>query len=323
MYDNDIAVDLLLGFKVMPKLTRDEKYIARCFFKLKIHESNGAAFETLFTAIMSYAEPEFRQIKPWGSIGDRKNDGYIASRGIFYQVYAPEKPEESYPKVIEKLGADFNGLVKQWPNVHEFYFVFNDKYLGINPDASATIDAIGGQYNLKKTGFILASHLEDVLFGLSDDQIQMIVGGIPDPAKLHTINYSIINEIIEKIKNFPCEDDDSNLIVPDWEKKIVFNNLSASVGMRLGNGSLFLGKLNEYLNNQSKFTADDIRSRLRELYNTEKKHQHYQGDVLFWRMVKLLVPQNTKEFQEAAIVILAKYFETCDVFEEPVEEVQQ
>jgi phage-related protein len=29
---------------------------------------------------MNYAEPDFKQIKPWGNIGDRKNDGYIRSK---------------------------------------------------------------------------------------------------------------------------------------------------------------------------------------------------------------------------------------------------
>jgi hypothetical protein len=31
---------------------------------------------------MGYTETDFQQIKPWGRIGDRKNDGYIQSKGI-------------------------------------------------------------------------------------------------------------------------------------------------------------------------------------------------------------------------------------------------
>ena len=128
--------------------------------------------------------------------------------------------------------------------------MFNDKYLGVNADASAVIDALNVQYNLRKTGFILAGYLEDIFLRLSDDQIQVIVGGIPDPANIRVLNYSILNEILEKIKNFPCEEDNSKLIVPDWNKKISFNNLSPSVGMRLRNGSFLRGKLDEYLNIQ-------------------------------------------------------------------------
>ena len=72
-------------------MNNQEKALARNQFKLKIHEANGQAFEDIFTVIMNYAEPDFQSIKPWGNIGDRKNDGYIKSKGIFFQVFSPER----------------------------------------------------------------------------------------------------------------------------------------------------------------------------------------------------------------------------------------
>ena len=67
-----------------------EKTFARQSFQNKIFRADGQLFEDIFSAIMNYAETDFQQIKPWGNIGDRKNDGYIKTKGIFYQVYAPE-----------------------------------------------------------------------------------------------------------------------------------------------------------------------------------------------------------------------------------------
>ena len=64
----------------------EEKALARVFFENKIHKLNGSAFEDLFTQIMNYAEPEFEQIKAWGNIGDRKNDGFIRSKGMFLHL---------------------------------------------------------------------------------------------------------------------------------------------------------------------------------------------------------------------------------------------
>ena len=60
-------------------MNAQERSIARMIFKCKIHEANGQAFEDIFTRTMEYANEECRSIKPWGSIGDRKNDGYIKS----------------------------------------------------------------------------------------------------------------------------------------------------------------------------------------------------------------------------------------------------
>ena len=76
-------------------MTKNQKAKARIFFENRILKADKQAFEDLFTEIMNYKEADFRSIKPWGNIGDRKNDGYIRSRGIFYQVYASEDIRKS------------------------------------------------------------------------------------------------------------------------------------------------------------------------------------------------------------------------------------
>ena len=76
-----------------------EKTIARTLFQNKIYKAYGRSFEDFFVSIMNYSNTEFRQIKSCGNIGDRKNDGYIESEGIYYQVYAPENIEKSYTKL--------------------------------------------------------------------------------------------------------------------------------------------------------------------------------------------------------------------------------
>ena len=123
-------------------MTYNQKAQARIFFENKILKADGQAFEDLFTQIMNYKELDFQSIKPWGDIGDRKNDGYIKSRGIFYQVYAPQDIKKSYPKVIDKIKTDFKGLTEQWSNVREFYFVINDKYKGVNADSEQLLQQI-------------------------------------------------------------------------------------------------------------------------------------------------------------------------------------
>lgn len=62
-------------------MNAQERSIGRVLFKNKIYEANGQAFEDIFTQTMYYAYEEFQAIKPWGNIGDRKNDGYIKSEG--------------------------------------------------------------------------------------------------------------------------------------------------------------------------------------------------------------------------------------------------
>ena len=215
-------------------MNTQEKTLARRFFKSKILEADGQAFEDIFTAIMNYAEAGFQSIKPWGNIGDRKNDGYIRTKGIFYQVYAPEDIRKSYTDMVNKLKTDFDGLKSQWNPVNEFYFVVNDKYKGVNADSEQAIQEIKEKYNLNDAGFLTAKDMENILFTLDDDQIFLIAGNIPDPAAIKQLDYSILNEIIGYIMKLPLNKGDmAKVILPDVDEKIKFNNLSKIVKMWL------------------------------------------------------------------------------------------
>ena len=296
-----------------------EKTFARQLFQNKILKADGQIFEDIFSAVMNYAETDFQQIKPWGNIGDRKNDGYIKNKGIFYQVYAPEDIRKSYTNVVSKLKEDFDGLKAQWSPVNEFYFVVNDKYKGVNADCEKIIQEIKISHNLNNAGFLTAKHLENILFELEDDQIYSITGFIPDPANIKQLDFSILNEVIGHIMKLPLNEGDKPKIVPpNWNEKIKLNVLSESVSQLLSNGSIQLPYLAEYLKNNSDFLADSLRDKMNEVYSQEKENK--SGDELFWAIVNSASPKAEQMYQTSVIVIMSKYFETCDIFEEPVQE---
>jgi hypothetical protein len=296
-----------------------EKTFARQSFQNKIFKADGQIFEDIFSAIMNYAEADFQQIKPWGNIGDRKNDGYIKTKGIFYQVYAPEDIRKSYPNVVSKLKEDFDGLKARWSPVNEFYFVVNDKYKGVNADCEKIIQEIKILHNLNDAGFLTAKDLENILFELEDDQIYLITGHIPDPANIKQLDFSILNEVIGHIMKLPLNEGDKPKIVPpNWNEKIKLNVLSESVSQLLSNGSIQLPYLAEYLKNNSDFLADSLRDKMNEVYSQEKENK--SGDELFWAIVNSASPKAEHMYQTSVIVIMSKYFETCDIFEEPVQE---
>lgn len=97
-----------------------QKLNVRRAFKLRIHESNGSAFEDLFCDVMRASNKEFRKVKPQGRIGDRKNDGFIPSAGKYYQVYSPQSPFGNPASPVSKLEEDLNGLIEYWRNEHNF-----------------------------------------------------------------------------------------------------------------------------------------------------------------------------------------------------------
>lgn len=313
----ETSEDTISTFTIM---NTQEKTLARTLFKIKIHEADGDLFENIFTAILNYTDADFQQIKPWGNIGDRKNDGRIENKGVYYQVYAPEEVRNNYPDVVKKLGKDFQGLKKQWDGIKEFHFVLNDKYRGINADSEQAMTKLISDNQLQSGGFITAKDLEAMLFKLSDDQVLTITGFLPDVSSVTNLDFSVLSEIIGYIMKLPIAAVASAIEFPDWDEKIKFNKLSPITQNLLNTGVQKLGALNQYLSNQI-FLADALQEKLTGLYkdlkNTdlEEIDDDYPGDLIFWDMVKQCAPRNEAHLESAIITIIAKYFESCDVFE--------
>lgn len=308
-------------------MTREEQALVRIFFQKQIHEADGQKFEDIFNKIMRYFNLNFQSIKPCGNIGDRKNDGYIKTTGIYYQVFSPEDITKSYPAVITKIETDFNGLQEHWNFINEFHFVLNDKYKGVNPDSEKLIEKIKIDNSLNKSSILTPKDLENYLFTLTDDEIISIVGYFPDPCNLSVLNYSILNEVVEHLQNIPLNNYSENITVPDWTEKIKFNALyekdkddnyiPSRASISLESGILQLSELDNYLKNNSEFLAEEIQKKLQKTYK-ELSNQYF-GIELFWEIVKELSPQSNSIYYSHVLTIMAKYFETCDIFEEPTQ----
>ena len=304
-------------------MENNERAVARKFFKNRIFEANGQAFEDLFTRIMSLAVPGFKPVKPHGNIGDRKNDGYVETTQVYYQVFAPEDLRKSHSEATSKLKNDFKELKQYWPTVREFYFVLNDKYKGPYPDAVQDINSLKKSYGLDNADFLLAKDLENMAFSeLTDDALLELVNFPPNPALLPHLDFSVLNEVVSHILGMPSlppEQDD--LVVPDWDAKIEFNGLGPIASSYLNAAAFKVGYLEEFLQNQSDFATHELRDHMISLYKQAKRSETIDdstgGDAIFSQMVELGAPIKEAPYQDAFLVVLAKYFEACDVFEAP------
>lgn len=94
-------------------------------FRIAFLESKGDGFQRLFEKLMSKAHPnDFTACRPWGSVGDRKNDGYLPSARILFQSYAPN--EISATEATKKINEDFAGAKAHWEEYFdEWIFVHN------------------------------------------------------------------------------------------------------------------------------------------------------------------------------------------------------
>ena len=94
-------------------------------FRIAFLESKGDGFQRLFETLMAKAHSnDFLACRPWGNIGDRKNDGYLPSVRTLFQSYAPN--ELTAAEAIKKINEDFEGAKEHWEKYFdEWTFVHN------------------------------------------------------------------------------------------------------------------------------------------------------------------------------------------------------
>ncbi|RYG71111.1 hypothetical protein EU245_15075, partial [Lentibacillus lipolyticus] len=311
----------------------EDSFVIRLRFKLMIHESNGQAFEDLFTKIMEKKYKNFLRVKAYGRIGDMKNDGFDKTKGVYYQIFGPENinKKQTISDATQKLKEDFQGLKKHWDSIcpiQEFYFVINDKYQGIPAPITQEIIKIENDYKGVLCDEFTSSDLEDVLLSLPYEEIIDVVGYLPN-ADLDLLDYDILNEVVDFIMNSPADfSAEEKMVVPDFNEKIKFNDLNDQnnelhrrVNDMLIAGSYSEGFLEEYFRRNSEYIRNELRKKLNGFYldsiEAIPKSEENYSVKRFYYILEKCCPIPTKSVQDTALALMAHYFESCDIFEEP------
>jgi hypothetical protein len=320
-------------------MTPQQKGIYRLMFKSQLSTLTGMAFQNFFSEIMQYSNPNFSPVKPQGNEGDWKNDGYDPISATYYQVYSPEQLSES--EAIKKLQTDFSGLHSQWGGtavysngVNKFQFVINDHYRvtpGGYPTTIAALENLKKTYSLVECKLFLAKHLEDILLSLEEDKIISVLYFPPNPADIGVLPLPLVDEVIKHIVEHGSPRPlNQKLVDPDFDKKIIFNRLDATSHL-LRDANYRQGSLEDYFVSNSDFVRQEVRNRLNDIYEDSRTlgFQDEDGitssDQQLFNILEKVTPnipnkdnRLKKEMQDAALVVMAYFFESCDIFEEPI-----
>lgn len=340
-FDNIQRCCLALGYDFGEvSVSPAQQGLYRLLFHARISKLSGMAFQNFFSQIMQYKDPGFVPVKPQGNLGDWKNDGHNPSKGQYFQVYSPESAiDES--SAVKKLEEDFAGLVAKWgeksvypKGVEEFWFVLNDHLRvtpGGYPTTLAALAKLKKDYGLKDCGLFLAHKLEDIVLSLPEDQIIAVLGFPPNPADIKVLNLELIDEVVRHIVESAAPRSlTQSLVDPDFDTKITFNNLSVGSAW-LRDATYRRGTLEEYFRANSTNTRQEVRNRLKGIYEEGllkdfegESNGITAGDKRLASILREITPNSPngdrrlqKELEDAALVVIAYFFETCDIFEEP------
>ena len=305
-----------------------DKWYYDIAFKIKIYQLSKQAFEDFFCQIMKAADDNFNRVKATGREGDGSCDGYNAITGDYYLVYSPEDltKEMTQSNAINKITNDLTGITKKWKNISQIYYVVNDKFCGLGPKVSKFFVEWQSSHQSPPIKLFSMEKLKNICLSLDEYHLQEILGFKPDLSNSKiTIEYDVVSNIIEFLENntgnvvFP-----DKYIVPDFSAKIKENELSQMVADKLNYAKYYIAKLDDFFDKSIIYNKEDLKNRMMELYSEAcNKIPNDTVDFADARFVyifkNLCYNVESKAVVDNTLVIMALFFESCDIFEEPQE----
>jgi hypothetical protein len=307
---------------------RNENFWYRTLFKLKLYEVYGDGFQRLFNDIANYRYSDFQAVAPYGNQGDGGNDGWIPSEKRYFQVYgkkADSKTDLNY--ILGKATGDFTKIQVTWGKVDFYHFVYNDRFEAAPAPVIKAVSDLKTAYNLTESTVWDSRKLERLFMELNDDQKQSILGSVPIDIP-DFIDSKVVSELLQHLAdNISPSMLLLNQTAPDFNEKIQFNGLTEPVSIFLKNYSYQTQDVDDFLMKRDIGLKQSIATEMQEMYEESKKiipDSIEDANIRYVWMVEKLIPENAKKhphtlkaYREAAQVILAKYFEICDIYEHP------
>lgn len=287
-------------------------------FRNRYALSKGEAFQDFFSTIMEMRYPgDFVRVRPWGSLGDHKNDGYLTSKRKLFQCYAPR--EMSMAACKTKINEDFSEALPYWKaHFDEWIFTHND-IDGLAADvlrvlldlstANAPVVAVQWGY----------PELLEEFSRLSETNLVRLLGPAPGRKNVIDVRLEDIQSLLDHIALQPEPRNVDVRVVP--ARKLEYNQLSQAAGLLLKAGMSRSEVVKKYLRglaDQTRYdrTAGSFRLRYQELRGAGRA-----PDDIFVELQKFVAGESvaSPSHQAATLAILAFFFEACEIFERPPE----
>lgn len=298
----------------MDRLTRAFFEMA---FELRYLRVRGDEFQDFFASIMEKRHPsDFHRVRPWGGVGDRKNDGYLASARQLFQVYAPNAMTAA--EAVSKIEADFAGALPYWKQYFdEWIFVHNSKE-GLGPDITAKLLALTKAHRRSiralPWGF---EELRQKAFELKEAELASLLGPPPTHVAMLNLGVDDLQPVLDQIARLPpTEGPDLRPVPPE---KLKHNMLSDHVEVLLTAGMSRSDLVHRYFRAATdQAEQDKIATMFRQRYATLRSEGH-SPDEIFSRLQHFAggAQVGPPARQAAVLAVLAYFFQECDIFERP------
>lgn len=279
--------------------------------------AKGDEFQTLFERLMGLAyKADFMACRPWGNIGDRKNDGFLKSERRLFQVYAPNEMEAT--KAISKITEDFEGAKVHWGKHFDKWTFVHNATDGLPPHVQTLLldfEKANPGITLEPWGL---EELRLVFRRLSPDDLAPWLGPALTEETKAKLGFKDLQVVLESLAGKAAPFGSAVKTVPPG--KIEANDLSESVAILIKSGMTKATLVSAFFD---AWHDETLGERLAVAFRAE--YERLRGSLHPNRIFSELQAWiggselGPPEHQMAVLTVLAYYFERCDIFEEPID----
>ncbi len=223
-------------------------------FRLRYVESKGDVFQDFFSTVMEMRYPgDFVRVRPWGNLGDHKNDGYLASKRHLFQCYAPREMKMTECKA--KINKDFAGALPYWKDYFDKWFFTHNNIDGLPADILKLLLDLSTAHAPVCAAQWGYGELRQEFKQLSEVDISKLLGPAPSRKEMVDLRLEDVKRLLEHVALLPEPRAVDVRLVP--ADKLEYNQLSQAVGTLLKAGMTRSELVKKYLRGIADQTSYD------------------------------------------------------------------
>lgn len=291
-------------------------------FQRAFLSKRGSAFQDFFADIMDAAYPgSFERVRPYGSRGDLKCDGFLRPEGLIFQVYAPR--EMRLNELCSKIRTDFNGAKRHWKGeMRAWAFVHNDSE-GLPGDALKLLEDLRRRNARLRIETWSEPRLNTIALSMPRPALIRLFGRPPARHDFDTLGFEELAHVLQEIRG-QRPHAELEEIRPVSPTKLEANALSPAAAWYLRLGRQRERLVEQYFETHPNPTfGEEIAVAFRERY-AHLKAEGRTADSIFTALQEFAggSTRGDAEHEAAILAVLSYLFERCDIFEPPAGEVR-
>ncbi|MCG7344362.1 hypothetical protein MHZ92_09465 [Sporosarcina sp. ACRSL] len=292
-------------------------------YKSKLTELNGTSFEAFFQEVMVQLHKEnFTNAMPWGTLGDRGNDGYLITEKILFQCYSPYDIKAA--ETIKKIATDFEKSKQYW-EVHIKKWVLmlggprvvNDVPTSVLKYLLDLKEQYKGRIEIEWWSTQLLKHK---VLSLPEESLRILFKKPPSTEEIYSIRVSDIEPVLNQLKGIaltmpsvPEED-----LTPVPINKIQINKLNDVAETLIKSGSKQAALIDKYIELSGDENAFmELALKVNAEYHRLKSEYPNDPNVIFMKLLTYTRYDKATNDKDQAVylTILAYLFNSCSIFE--------